>query len=243
MQKVFEQPECKKPAIWYQDDALMLIYKPRYLHTVKQNNEDNSLELWLDSCQNVQKKIPENGLVQRLDFDTAGLILVAKTQESYNHLKEMSKFSKIKKEYLAMSSMANSYYCPMGFTQSSWDAQRKQEPWQVAVEAKFVYQSAGRKAVRLVSATSQSKHASAVYETQVEIIKKVPHQGYLLQATLSKGYRHQVRATLAGLGFPIVGDELYGGQPQASMAFWATSVQLKHPVYQQEIRFLWSIKV
>lgn len=51
----------------------------------------------------------------------------------------------------------------------------------------------------------------------------------LVEVMIETGRKHQIRVHLAGLGFPIVGDPLYGGRPAMRMMLHAASLRFKHP--------------
>jgi 23S rRNA pseudouridine1911/1915/1917 synthase len=61
----------------------------------------------------------------------------------------------------------------------------------------------------------------------------------LLSIKLLTGYKHQIRAQLADLGFPLAGDRLYGAEPgpNEAIGLWACKLELDHPVGQQRLAF------
>ena len=78
-------------------DELLVINKPTACHT----SGEDSLESILLADNLLNKKIQDNGLVQRLDFETSGCLTIAKTEDSYQSLKDIIKEHLWQKEYLA----------------------------------------------------------------------------------------------------------------------------------------------
>lgn len=60
---------------------------------------------------------------------------------------------------------------------------------------------------------------------------------WLIEARPHTGRRHQIRVHLAGCGLPIVGDELYGGQPAHRTMLHALRLRLDHPISRQPLSF------
>lgn len=219
MEILFKSNERKNITVVYEDEAILIVYKPRYMHTLKQSHSEDSLELFLEQLPLNLSVLPESGLIQRLDFVTAGLVLVAKNVDSYHYLRQESRDFRMEKEYQAISSLATASFVPTGFSAHAWDTRRMQEGWFVDIASRFVYRGKGREAVRLLPIESRSKHASDSYYSHVMLDKIEPEARYHFRVRLHKGYRHQVRATLSALGFPIFGDTLYGGVAQDIVAF------------------------
>jgi len=125
----------------------------------------------------------EPGLVHRLDTQTSGLLLAARSNEAFTLLREQMRAGSILKRYLAMVSgtAPSAGRIDVGLEPDPHDARR----------------------VRPTTATGTRVTAFRLLES------KAGHS--LLEVTLARGYRHQIRAHLASLGLPLVGDLLYGG--------------------------------
>ncbi|NIZ40867.1 pseudouridine synthase [Entomospira entomophila] len=245
MQLKFKLDHQVEPAVLYQDHDIVLLYKPHGMHTVIQSPEESaSLESFWRSSELANTNLPDTGLIQRLDYVTAGMILGARTQESYEILSIMGKNLQIQKEYLALCRKAEAYFLPEGYSLDKWmELLSSRQTWSIAVHSRFVYRERGRTAVRLVLESSKSKHASMPYETNIELLQYDENEKqYLVRACIKKGYRHQVRATLHAIGLPIIGDELYGDShnvQNGSIRFKAVSIIFLHPVTMEEYECVW----
>src|SRR3989344_5550812 len=95
-------------SIIYEDNNLLVINKPSRLITHPKNADDKqeSVTGWLVEKYPEIKTVGEDplrpGLVHRLDKDTSGLLVIAKTQDSFLYLKSLFQDKKIKKFYLAL---------------------------------------------------------------------------------------------------------------------------------------------
>ncbi len=226
--------------IIHEDSAVFIVVKPRYCHTVSiSTNNDSFCHALFQSyphLANVQgHRAGEGGLLQRLDYDTEGLLLFAKSAAVFHDLVAQAKAGRLKKGYVAVCEpLAGAYFAPSGYELPGWS------PWlggQVEVACRFVYEQKGRKTVRLRPVDTPSLKASAVYKTRIAI---TPHDGKCeVFCTLSQGFKHQVRATLAAVGLPICGDTLYHPQPTGPFTFWAVSIEFIHPLTHTTQKCTW----
>lgn len=141
------------------------------------------------------------GLVNRLDNDTSGLMLAARTQPAFAALRAMLETGRIDKTYLALTSK------PL-------KAQRIELPLAPSPRhrSRVEVSSLGRVAM-------------------TEVLGCRPTgQYFLVEASAEKAYRHQVRVHLAAVGAPIVGDSLYGGEPGERHYLHAARVRFTHPM-------------
>src|SRR5437867_2482625 len=85
----------------YADDELMVLDKPPGLVVDKsETQKEDTLEDWLR--KNYSSSLDRMGIVHRIDKDTSGLLLVAKTQDALKNLQAQFKERKVKKQYLAL---------------------------------------------------------------------------------------------------------------------------------------------
>ena len=90
--------------IVYEDDALLVLNKPRNLvvHPGAGNLDGTLLNALLHHCSDLAT-LPRAGIVHRLDKNTTGLMVVAKTLEAHHHLVDTMQARQIKREYEAFA--------------------------------------------------------------------------------------------------------------------------------------------
>lgn len=149
----------------------------------------------------------EAGLIHRLDTDTSGVLIAARTLQARDYLREQFAARQVRKEYCAL--VVGKVAEPGTVRQPLEDDPRHPGKMRVALHGR------GREAVT---------HYWPV-ERYTEFT--------LLRIDIYTGVRHQIRAHLASLGHPIVGDKLYGGESSGLMLtrqfLHAIRLSLPHP--------------
>ncbi len=176
-------PEPIDLEILDQDDQIMIINKPSGLVVHPgAGNLNGTLQNGLLHHNPELAKLPRAGIVHRLDKDTTGLMVVAKTEQARQHLIAQLDSRKMSRQYLAIVNG-------------------------VMISGETINQPIGRRRQdRLrMSVTPQGKTAI----THFRVKRKYRHH-CLVQASLESGRTHQIRVHLSWRGFPIVGDRLYG---------------------------------
>ena len=190
------------PTIVWEDDVMAVIDKPSGMLSMPGKIGDDSVATW------AQARWPEAMLVHRLDMQTSGLLLVAKTSEAYHHLQQQFEERTIKKKYLAIvEGVPQNAHGIIDLPLSSDPLNR---PCQVVDYEK------GKRAITEYRVLSQKDHPS------VTLLALWPHTGRT----------HQLRMHCAhhdGLGCPILGDELYGRKADR-LYLQAQAISFVHPV-------------
>jgi len=202
--------------IVYEDDALLVINKPAGLvvHPGSGNWEGTLLNALLHYAPQLGG-VPRAGIVHRLDKDTSGLLVVAKTLTAQTALVRQLQARSVKREYLALV-------------------------WGELRHGGKVDAPIGRHPTQRVKMAALETGKPAVTHYQVE--EEFPGCT-LLRCRLETGRTHQIRVHLTSIGHPLVGDSVYlkGAQkciPQLRsllhsfprQALHATRLALEHPV-------------
>lgn len=129
----------------------------------------------------------EPGLLHRLDTQTSGLLVAARSVPAFEHLRRALAQGAIKKRYLAIVE-------DVGLDREG------------LVDAALAPDPSDRRKVKIDSQRSRPKRAI----TRWKVLEK-GRRWALVEVEVSHAYRHQIRAHLASIGHPIAGDVLYGG--------------------------------
>jgi 23S rRNA pseudouridine1911/1915/1917 synthase len=194
------------PPILYQDDDLMVIDKPAGL--VVQMSHTHQL-LTLEEMLPEQPDLVRRGLVHRLDRETSGVMVLAKTLQAQQNIQQQFKTRAVKKEYQAL------VWGRVADAQARIDAPIARHP---KLGYKFAVQQEGRQAVT-------EFWREAVYRYQDQYVTQ-------LRVAIYTGRTHQIRVHLAALGHPIVGDIIYGRRKDPRLVrqcLHAARLVLHHP--------------
>ena len=203
------------PRVLYQDADLLVLAKPAgvMMHGIKANSqqgtarrkgEEQTLADWISTHYPETKSVGDEpttrpGMVHRLDKDTSGVVLVARTQTAFAYLKKLFQTHAIKKTYLALvagrvAGEQGSIEKPIGLTSGTV-----------------------RRTVHRLERAKMVKQASTGYRV-LERFGEGAAATTLLEVRPATGVTHQIRVHLASIGHPVVGDALYGGATQRQIA-------------------------
>jgi 23S rRNA pseudouridine1911/1915/1917 synthase len=217
--EVSDEGEAMPLEILFEDKAILVLNKPAGLvmHPAAGNPRGTLLNGLL-AHHPALAQIPRAGIVHRLDKETSGLLVVAKTLAAQNSLVQQLQARSVKREYLAV-------------TQG------------VMTAGGMVDAPIGRHPVnRLRMAVTESGKPAV---THYRVLQRYPAHTYI-RVNLETGRTHQIRVHMAHIHYPLVGDPLYGGRlkiPAGAsevlsetlrrfhrQALHATRLTLEHPV-------------
>lgn len=177
--------------IVFEDDDILVINKPADLvvHPGAGNTDGTVLNALLEHAPQVAN-VPRAGIVHRLDKDTTGLMVVAKTLPAQTHLVEQLQAREISREYEAV---VNGTMVAGG----SVDAPIGRHPTK-----------------RTCMAVRENGKPATTHYRVIEKFRAHTH----LRLKLESGRTHQIRVHMAHLRHPLLGDPLYGGRPRLPKA-------------------------
>ncbi len=218
------QPQKMPLDILYEDEDLLVLNKPVGLVVHPgAGNPSNTLQNALLAYDARLALVPRAGIVHRIDKDTSGLLVVAKTIESHAALVEMLREHSVHRDYLALVvgrvTGGGTVDTPIGRHRSD--------------RLKMTVRADGRAAV-----------------THYRVVERF-HNHTLLRISLETGRTHQIRVHMAHIGHPLAGDPAYGGRRQLTagedpavraalvafkrQALHATRLAFEHPQTGEEI--------
>jgi 23S rRNA pseudouridine1911/1915/1917 synthase len=218
--------DFSKPHVFAEEKDFLIVYKPPHMHSAPQAFSTESLFSWCarsfpEIVGLSGRKNGEGGLLHRLDYETHGLMLLARSNLGMEALLEQQEQGKIFKEYCALSLLVGESEIVLpGFPKEKpelplWVFEGKAGN-AIEITSAFRPYGPGRKAVRpVLIGDAKSKRPDKPYLTEILESKLISVAGFgnclSLKLRISKGFRHQIRSHLAWLGMPILNDALYGG--------------------------------
>lgn len=196
----------------YEDDSIIVVNKPKgmVVHPANGNPDGTLVNAIMAICKDSLSGIGGEirpGIVHRLDKDTSGLLIVAKSDKAHANLSEQIKNREVKKTYIALvrgNVRENEATIDMPISRSKKD--RK----------KMAVDKDGKNAV-----------------THFKVLKR--YDGYtLLKVNIETGRTHQIRVHLSEIGYPVVGDLVYSNGKNKfgveGQCLHASELEFKHPI-------------
>ena len=216
--------EAMDLSVVHSDQDLMVINKPAGLVVHPgAGNPRGTLLNGLLALDDSLRLLPRAGIVHRLDKDTSGLMVVARTEEARQDLVKQLSSRSVSRHYLAVTHG-------------------------VPIAGETIDQPVGRHPVDRVRMAVTPGGKQAV--THFRVLDKFRAHA-LIEARLETGRTHQIRVHLAWRGYPLLGDPMYSGRPRVPanasatllsavesfrrQALHATSLSLRHPATGEKV--------
>lgn len=223
-----------EPKIIWQDDSLMVIDKPAgwIVNEADTTTSQPVVQTWLRKNFKypiVNTTALRSGVVHRLDKETSGVLLVAKTKEAFENLQAQFKSREVKKTYTAL---VHGKVAPLDSWASNGvgiiKAPVGRLPWR---RDRFGVLPGGREAATGYKVIRYYDIAKEKYS--------------LLELSPKTGRTHQIRIHLKYIGHPIVSDEFYAGRKTARndrkwcsrLFLHASEISFRHPESGEKLSF------
>ena len=188
-------PEAIDLHILYEDAALLVLNKPPGLvvHPAPGHRDGTLVNALLHHCSDLAAFRGEirPGIVHRLDKDTSGALVVAKTPAAHEHLAGQFKARSVRKTYLAI--VKGEVKTPRG-----------------EIRLPIGRHPTSRKKMSTIA--SKVRSAETHYR-----VREILHAATLLELDLKTGRTHQIRVHCAAIHHPVLGDHVYGGRHHAAV--------------------------
>jgi 23S rRNA pseudouridine1911/1915/1917 synthase len=206
-------PEPDMPiTVLFEDESCVALDKPagRAGHALRPDERGtiaNFLTARFADCASASETPLEAGLVHRLDTETSGVLLAARTRGAWKALRRQFRSRRVRKLYVAVV---------LGTVASAGEVRRAIEP-----------HPHNRRKVRVLEESSRRARSALTRFRPVASGSDAP----LLEVEIETGVMHQIRAHLAAIGHPVIGDALYGGGriPEGRYLLHARRIEFDHP--------------
>ena len=201
--------------ILYEDDYILVVNKPSgmVVHPGNGNSNHTLVNALLNHTDKLAQKNIRPGIVHRIDKDTSGVLLVAKTEEALNILSEGFKNKTIKREYIALLK---------GVYPSN----------SAIIDAPIGRDVNAR--TKMAVTSKNSKNAV----THLKVIKR--YKDYtLVSLRLETGRTHQIRVHMNYIGYPVYNDPVYTKDKCSEFGQFlhAKSLEFDHPINGKHMYF------
>lgn len=204
--------------IVFEDDDIIIINKPSgmVVHPGNGNKDHtlvNALKSYTDKLSNING-VERLGIVHRIDKDTSGLIMIAKTNKAHEILGEYFKEHSIKREYIAL-------LCGV-FPHDT-----------ATIDAPIGRDEKNR--LRMTVTPNNSKKAI----THLEVLKRYKAGYTLVKARLETGRTHQIRVHTKYIGYPVYNDPVYSNKSTGDFGQFLHSYSMEfiHPITKEKMYF------
>lgn len=213
------KPEPMALEVVYEDSHILVIDKPAGLvvHPAPGNWSGTLLNGLL--ARDAQAfLLPRAGIVHRLDKDTSGLMVVARTRQAMDRLVQMIAARNVNRQYIALA-------------HNLWQGSKTR---QVDLPVGRDVRNRLRMAV-----VDLAKNPGKTASTTITLLDSGAN-GCLVRCKLHTGRTHQIRVHMAAIGHPLLADDLYGGMSAGGLhrqALHACELAFAHPISGADLRF------
>lgn len=198
------------PCLIYEDEHLLVVNKPAGMNTHAPSlYAGEGIYDWL---RNREPRWAKLATMHRLDKETSGALVFAKTPLANRSLTEQFTERGVRKKYVLLTDRSVPH---SKLTVKSWLA---------------------RAGDKYVSLGGRLAAQGQLAETSFRELDRTSHPR-LIEAEPRTGRTHQIRVQAADSGFPVLGDSLYGGTPAPRVCLHAAELSLKHPATDQVVSF------
>ena len=227
--KIDVEPENIPLDIVFEDEYIAVINKPQgmVVHPACANYSGTLVNALLYHCKDLSgiNSVLRPGIVHRLDKDTSGLIVIAKTDEAHISLAEQIKEKSAHRQYVAL--VDNCFNTDSGVIETGYG----RNPTDRLKMAVFPLPSPG--------ADTNIRYARTDY-TVLEQFKGKDNYA-LVRCDLHTGRTHQIRVHMAYIKHPVVGDPVYGSKNQKfalnGQLLHAQKLSFVHPITKRFMEF------
>ena len=214
------EPQDIPLTIVFEDDQLVVVNKPAgmVVHPAAGNRDGTLVNALLHHCRGRLSGIngvERPGIVHRIDKDTSGLLVVAKTDAAHEGLARQFADHSIHRRYLAVCA-------------------GHPNPAEGTIEARLGRSDRDRKKMAVLAKdSSRGKHAVTHYR----LVQRLAHAA-LIECRLETGRTHQVRVHCASIGHPLLGDPVYGRTPKPLRELLARLDFTRQALHAAELGFV-----
>lgn len=220
--KIKIKRECESQSIYpikmeldiiYEDDFILVVNKPPFIVVHPSKSHGVSLANGIMYHFKVNNDNSIVRLVNRLDMNTSGIFVVAKSQYAHMFLSKLIQENIFKKEYVAIVK---------GNIQDEY-----------GVIEKNIFRPTDDSIKRIVH-ESKGQYAKTIYR-----VKERFKESDLVEVSIETGRTHQIRVHMSDLGHPILGDDLYGGNDERinRQFLHAYKIKFLHPYTKELLTF------
>jgi 23S rRNA pseudouridine1911/1915/1917 synthase len=183
-----------EPKVIYEDEYLMVVNKPSgwVVNRAITTGKNPVVQDWIENNFNyeiVKSAEYRSGIVHRLDKETSGVLIIAKTKKAFKELQEQFKNREVKKQYMAL------VHGDIDIDEAEINAPIGRLPWN---RERFGILVGGRSATSKYKVVAKYQKGDSKYS--------------LLLVYPKTGRTHQIRVHLKSIGHPVVSDQFYAGR-------------------------------